>query len=112
MIVFSEPVQLISCSGISILSQDLNVSFRSCDPDYLDFGTKFLFNLVETEFENTSTKHVVELLSKTHPGELWLTIQNASVVDVVSIKNYMSSWTLEESSPGMIDISSLVKHTR
>lgn len=112
MIIFSEPVQLISCSGISILSQDLNVSFRNCDPDYFDFGTKFRFNFLDTEFENISTKDVVELLSKTPPGKLWLTIQNASVVDVVSVKNYMSSWKLEESSPGMIDMSSLVYHSR
>jgi hypothetical protein len=100
VIVFSEPVQFISCPGTQLLSQNLNVTFRTCDPEYSDFGTKLLFNLSQTKFLNISSERVVESLLTTSPGELWLALENATVADVASVKNYMSSWELAESSPG------------
>jgi hypothetical protein len=103
-------VQFLSCSGLHLISSSLspvlNTTLRTCSPVFSDFGTKLLFNLSSPAnlFLNLSSQSLTEALLQTSPGDLTLRLANGTVADVVSVRNYIASWELTESSPGELSL--------
>jgi hypothetical protein len=100
VVLFSEPIDLIDCSGLHLSSQYVNMTLQSCDPIYLEFGTKLLLDLHLSNFSYLSSHQGIEALQTTQPGELWMRIANGTISDVVSDRNKIANWFGAESSPG------------
>jgi hypothetical protein len=100
IVIFSEPIDLIDCSGLHLQSQSINVTVETCLPAYFELGTKLLLDLSLSHFSTLTDRQRMEAILATRPGELWMRIDNGTVSDVVSERNLIASWLAAESSPG------------
>jgi hypothetical protein len=98
-LVFSEPVAMKTCAGISLHTVALNVSFGSCSAMYDDFGTKLIIDL--TLAINGSVATTMATLKATTPSGLFMSLSEGSFDDLAAIPNSLASeHMIVETGPG------------
>ena len=81
-LLFSEPVVMNACSGVSIQVAGLNASFGSCVPTYRDFGSKLILDPVML----INGVFLADLASSIQ-GTLYLSITENALQDLAAIPN-------------------------
>lgn len=109
-IIFSEPVNLLNCSGIQIQSNKFNITLNDCIPHYLNYGTKIRLYLNESNFTTITSqinitkmlieKEVIYQLNEIKYGNLYLSILKKTISDVVIEPNFIeNSFHILQSTP-------------